>query len=303
MAYLAVDIGGTKLAAARVSDSGDLEGDVQIEATPAHDGSAAVIASTIMTLRRCGLESAQGVGIAAAGVIDSAVGRVVSSTSSLTGWTGTQVAGQVSAAVGLPVFVLNDGHAFALGESVYGVGRHNDSLLLLAAGTGVAGSYVSGGKPLFGSHWAGSHFGHITVPQAMGLDCYCGGTGHLESIASGSGMLSWYVRRGGDQTVRSARELVERLAHDPLASEAVGLGASAFGVAAGSLVNAFDPAIVVVAGGVTRAGPPWERPMRRAFKSALMPSLEGVPLVKSDAARWPSLRGAACYAMSRMAEM
>lgn len=295
-----MDIGGTKLAVAHVSSNGDIQGDVLVAPTPAADGPGAVLHALAALLRRVDPGGTSAIGVAAAGVVDCDRGVVLSATSSIAGWTGTAVAAPLTAELGVPAFVLNDGHAFALGEAAYGAGSGRDSLLLLIAGTGVGGSYVRHGEPMFGANWVGGHFGHLSVPQAVGISCYCGGTGHLEAIASGAGMVDWYRAQGGAHSVSQTRELFERLAEDPVAREAVELGAAAFGLAAGSLVNAFDPDMVVVAGGLSEAGPAWEGPMRRAYAQALMPALTGTPLVRSASGTWPSLRGAAYFAMSQM---
>ena len=262
MTYLAVDIGGTKIAAARVSEAGAVEGPVLTVPTPASKGAEAVLDAVTAALRQLDRHGVTAVGVSSAGVIDSRAGAVLGSTASIRGWSGTEIAEQIGAAIACPVFVLGDGHAFALGESVYGTAQDADSLLVLAAGTGVGGSYVSSRRPLLGSHWAGGHFGHVPVPQAEGLECDCGKSGHLEAIGSGAGMVRWYHRQGGDSAVATARDLFARAGADRTAAAAVELGASALGTAAGGLANAFDPEVVVVAGGLSQAGPRWQEPLR-----------------------------------------
>jgi glucokinase len=296
---LAADVGGTKIAAARVSDEGVVEGSVLTVPTPAAQGPQAVLEALVAVLRRLDRRKVSAVGVSSAGVIDSSAGTVRGSTASIRGWAGTAISEYVIRALGCPVFVLGDGHAFAVGESVYGSARDADSLLVLAAGTGVGGSYVSSRQPLLGSHWAGGHFGHVPVPQAVGLDCDCGRSGHLESIGSGAGMVRWYHRNGGDPQVTAARELFARADAEPTAARAVELGASALGTAAGGLANAFDPDVVVIAGGLSQAGARWEEPLRASFDQTLIPILAGMPLVTSEADAWLALRGVAYYAQMR----
>jgi glucokinase len=299
MATLAVDVGGTKIAAARVTDRLVIEGDVLEVATPATHGAAAVVTAVVDLLGRLDHRGVGAVGIAAAGVVDPKKGLVVSATSSIRGWAGTPLASEISSATGLRTSALNDGHAFAIGEAMCGAGRGADSLLLLAAGTGVGGSYVSGGVPMLGSRAVAGHFGHVAVPQAAGLKCYCGKVGHLEAIGSGAGMLRWYASHGGASEVGSARELFGRAPRDALARRAVERGASAFGAAAAGLANAFDPALVVVAGSLSRGGAVWEDPVREAFRAGLLPLLQELPLVVSEPSGWPSLVGAAHFATSQ----
>ncbi len=299
MTSLAADVGGTKIAVATVSQDGSIRGPVLTVPTPAADGADAVVNAIVAALHRLDREGVTAIGVSSAGVIDSTSGTVLGATASIRGWAGTEISKRVGLAMTCPVFVLGDGHAFALGESVYGTARAADSLLVLVAGTGVGGSYVSGREPLLGSHWAGGHFGHLPVPQAEGLRCDCGKSGHLEAIGSGAGILRWYHGHGGDPAVRSARELFARAEAEGTAAQAVELGASALGTAAGGLANAFDPDVVVIAGGLSQAGPRWEEPLRVSFVQTLIPTLTGIPMITSEADAWLALRGAAYYAQMR----
>jgi glucokinase len=262
---LAVDIGGTKIAVARVSTAGAVHGDVRSAPTPAADGPAAVVATVLRLLRDLDAADVGAVGVSSAGVIDPENGVVLSATKSIADWAG----------------------------------RGADSLLVLAAGTGIGGSYVAGLEPLFGSHAAGGHFGHVSVPEAGGLLCDCGVRGHVEAVAGGAGMVREYHRRGGGTSVTQARELFARAATDAHALAAVRQGAAGLGTAAASLANAFDPTMVIVAGGLTRAGRPWAEHVEASFRASLMPGLAEMPLTISDAGEWLALRGAAYYATRR----
>ncbi|MDX6300337.1 MAG: glucokinase, partial [Nocardioidaceae bacterium] len=263
-------------------------------------GPSAVLETAVGLLRNLDRSDVRAVGVASAGVVDPDRGTVVGATDSIAGWTGTALTQRLAADLELPVFALGDGHAFALGESCYGAGRGADSLLVLAAGTGVGGSYVSALEPMFGSHAAGGHFGHVSVPEAVGLLCDCGVRGHVEAVAGGAGMVREYHRRGGDGAVRQALELFSRCATDEHALAAVRLGAAGLGTAAAGLANAFDPAMVVLAGGLTRAGGTWTEQVAASFRASLMPALSEMPLVISAPGDWLALRGAAYYAARRM---
>jgi len=299
MTSLAVDIGGTKIAVARVSNAGAIEGQVRTFPTPATHGATAVLLAVISELKQLDGDGATAIGVSSAGVIDSSTGTVVGATASIQGWPGTQIAQLIRTSMGAPAFVLGDGHAFALGEAVYGQAQNAESLLVLAVGTGVGGAYIAARKPLMGRHWAAGHFGHVPVPQAEGLECYCGKYGHLEAIGGGAGMVRWYHTQGGDPDVDTARELFARIEDDKIAAQVVELGASAIGTAAGGLANAFDPEVVVITGGLSQSGPRWEQPMRASFAQNLIPALAGMPLIISEAGAWLALRGAAYYAQIR----
>lgn len=295
---LAVDIGGTKIAAARIRPEGTIDSQILEAPTPAAAGPPAVLDAVAELLHGLTTVEVTAIGVSSAGVIDSDHGVVLAATSSLARWAGTDVAEELRTQLNRPTYVLGDGHAFGVGEAVYGVGRGTTSLLLLAVGTGVGGSYIRHGQPLFGNHHVAGHFGHIAVPQAEGIPCPCGRTGHLEAVGGGAGILSWYRHNGGKRSVTSTRALFDRTG-DPTASQAITVGAAAVGTGAASLANAFDPDLVVIAGGLAHAGPLWQKPVMAAFRESLLPALAELPLTFSEKGTSMALRGAAHYALRR----
>ena len=131
------------------------------------------------------------------------------------------------------------------------------------------------------------------------MPCPCGRNGHLEAVASGHGILAWYHAHGGDPAVATTRELIGRSA-DKMAQAALTTGGTALGAAAGGLVNAVDPELVVIAGSVAHAGDPWESALRTAYGNTLIPSVSATRLEISAAGAETALRGAAHYVMRRM---
>ncbi|GAA3085721.1 glucokinase [Kribbella aluminosa] len=287
---LVADIGGTKIAAARVDSAGVLASEIRQVPTPA--GVVDAVVKLLAELRETGDVA---VAIAAAGVVDVAGGKVLTSTSSISGWGGTPLADLVSERLGLPVWVIGDGNAFGIGLSIeYGV----PDLLALVAGTGVGGSLILNGEPVLGAHHAGGHFGHVVAAEAAGMPCPCGRIGHLEAVASGYGILAWYHAQGGDPTVATTRDLARRT--DELALAALRTGGTALGAAAAGLVNAIDPQLVVVAGSVARAGEVWESALRTAYRDGLIPAVAATRLEVSGGGAETALRGAAHYVTRRM---
>ncbi|MGZ0147302.1 ROK family protein [Kribbella sp. WER1] len=300
---LVADIGGTKIAASRADSKGKLCGEIHEAPTPAQPGTPGssvsggagrVVDVLVALLQKLRGPADVAVGISTAGVVDVAAGKVLTATSSIGGWGGTPLAELVAARVGLPVFVVGDGNAFGIGLSVeYGV----PDLLALVAGTGIGGSLILGGEPVFGAHHAGGHFGHVVSAEAAGMACPCGRSGHLEAVASGYGILAWYHANGGDPAVTTTRELAGRT--DELARAALQTGGTALGAAAAGLVNAIDPQLVVVAGSVARAGAVWESALRTAYRDGLIPAVAATRLEVSGSGAETALRGAAHYVMRR----
>lgn len=303
---IGVDLGGTKTAAGVVSSAGEV---LFPETIPTLnragsdailDATAGLVSSLLGRARAEGLDVA-GVGVGSAGVIDAGRGVVVSATDAIFGWTGTALTGGLATRLGLPpssIKAVNDVHAHALGESWAGAAAGTASSLLVAFGTGVGGSFVLSGHPVLGHRFVGGHVGHFASPYAYDggtpVPCVCGGSGHVEAIASGPAIHDTYLRLGGREGEAADTRAVFALAGagDTTAIRAVRLGASAAGQAVGGLANVLDPAVVVVSGGLTDAGAPWWEPMERALRAELLPALSGLPVLPAKLGNAAAIAGA-----------
>ncbi|WP_431899530.1 ROK family protein [Micromonospora chalcea] len=294
----ALDIGGTKTTAALVTAAGEVVGR-RTAPTPGRSGAAAVLdtaAGLVEKLRADAPDVVRALGVGSAGVIDSGSGLVLSATDVLTGWAGTDLRGDLGRRLGVPVTVVNDVHAHALGEARHGVAAGYDTVLYVAVGTGVGASFVLGDTVLAGAHSAAGHAGHQPSAYAGTLPCTCGGRGHLEAIAAGPALTAEYVRRTG-RPVADLRAVAALAAGgDETARDVVRLGGTAVGSAVGGLVNVLDPAAVVIGGGVTGLGEPWWRALRDAVPDETLPGLAGVPVLASTLGPDAPLLGAASLA-------
>ncbi|MFF4875155.1 ROK family protein [Micromonospora sp. NPDC000668] len=303
-AVAALDIGGTKTAAAIVTRQGKVV-DLVTAATPGRAGASAVLDTAAGLVSELMARSAgtavRALGVGSAGVIDSRTGRVLSATDVLTGWAGTDLRGTLHQRLGLRVTVINDVHAHALGEARHGIAAGCETVLFIAVGTGIGASFVVGGTVLAGAHSASGHAGHQSSPYAGSLRCTCGGQGHLEAIASGPGLATEYARRTGQPVddLRSVAALAED--GDETAREIILLGGAAVGSAVGGLVNMLDPDAVVIGGGVTGLGELWWQALRDAVKRETLPSLDDVPVLASALGSHAPLLGAASLAWEALA--
>jgi len=291
----AVDIGGTKTAAALVGRQGEVVARAAA-ATPGADGAAAVLRTASELVLRLTADApcpVRALGVGSAGVVDAGTGQVLGATAVLAGWAGTDLRGELSRATGLRTAVVNDVHAHALGEARHGAGAGCRTVLFLAVGTGIGGSFVMDGKVLAGAHSAAGHAGHVPSPAAAGRLCSCGGRGHLEAFAAGPALAAEYARRSG----RAARDLraVAALAGDGDASARAVLadGGAAVGTALGGLVNVLDPHVVLVGGGVSGLGEVWWQPLRAAVRRETLPLLVDVPVLPAVLGHDAALVGAA----------
>ena len=264
-----VDIGGTKIASAIMeypADGSRPRAVFKAETpTNAFEGGEAAYARVENAIREALASDASrevvGVGVAAAGVVDPKTGCIAYANEIMPGWSGIELGPRLQAALDMPVAVVGDVQAHALGEAHWGTGRGRYSVLCLGIGTGIGGAYVEDGRVMRGFHGAAGHMGHIESTAAAGLACACGRSGHLESVASGTSIGRMYDERFG--RVDESRPTVGRdvndlcRAGDERATSVIHDAAFALGASLGSLVNILDPEVIVLSGGVIHQGPDW----------------------------------------------
>lgn len=303
---IGVDLGGTKTAAGVVSGTGEVLFSETIPTLNRSGGEAILDATATLVSALVTRASQSGiavgrVGVGSAGVIDAARGVVVSATDAILGWASTGLTAGLAQRLNLPsgaVRAVNDVHAHALGEAWLGAAAGTASSLMVAFGTGVGGSFVLAGNPVLGHRFVGGHVGHFASPYAYqageALPCVCGGSGHLEAIASGPAIHEAFLRFGGSAGVPDTRA-VFALAHDgdAAAIQAITAAAGAAGQGVGGLINILDPEVVVVSGGLADAGDSWWKPMERALRAELLAPLAAIPVVRPTLGNAAAMVGAA----------
>lgn len=302
---LAVDIGGTKTSAALV-DRDDVLLRTETAPTRAADGPAAVVSTVAGLARRLLAESSVrlcGVGIGAAGVVNTSTGTIVSATDTFADWPGTPVARFVREALGdllaldAPVVVQNDVDAHAEGEYRHGAAAGAASVLVVAVGTGVGAGLILDGSAVRGAHHVAGEIAHLPTPGAEHLRCPCGRRGHLEAIGSGIGMHAHFRSLGGDPLIVDARGVAAAAGDDdPIASRALGESAAAVGRAIAGAAAILDPERIVITGGVPKIGVGWWAPMLRAFADDAIDALQSTPILPGVLGDDAPLRGAAASA-------
>lgn len=183
---LALDIGGTKLAAAVVDAHGDVIARTTRPTPPR--GSAETLFDALLDAAaevRTGSEAACGVGCG--GPMEPG-GEAVSPLN-IHGWRGFPLRSRLAEATGLSVHVDNDAKALALAEGWRGAASGVDTYLAMVVSTGVGGGIVVDGRLLDGSSGNAGHIGHVMV-EPDGRPCACGAVGCLEAEASGTAIAA-----------------------------------------------------------------------------------------------------------------
>lgn len=260
---LALDIGGTKVAAAAVDGAGRLS-HVRQRRTPHGDAEAlwAAVAELVTDIRGAGPVAAVGVG--SAGPVDIPAGTI--SPINIAGVRNFPVVDRLGELTGLPVHLGGDGLCMAMGESRAGAGRGARFMLGMVVSTGIGGGLVLDGVPYHGRTGNAGHVGHVVVDPG-GQSCACGGRGCVETLASGPHLVRW-ARNHGWQAAPDAD--AETLAAAALRGEDMALrafrrGAEALAAAVASAAAVVDLDLVVIGGGVARAGAVLFDPLREAL--------------------------------------
>jgi glucokinase len=247
---IGVDLGGTKILAGVVDRDGTVDRQHSRRTPVSSQGELLQALDEVVEALLD--EDVAAIGFGLCSQIDQRSGRAVSSVH--VPLTDFDFRGRMAGRFGLPVGIDNDGNAAAIAEWRFGAGRGASDLVMLTLGTGIGGGLILDGRPFRGSVGAGAELGHMVV-DLDGPPCRgnCTGHGHFEALVAGKAADEIAVRRFGAGA--NARRLVdEAQAGDPGAlSDLAELGRR-LGAGIGSLVNIFNPELVIVGGGFADAG-------------------------------------------------
>lgn len=200
-----------------------------------------------------------GMGVPAPVAADGSVPRAIN-----IGWGYKAVKKELEELTGLRVCAGNDANVAALGEYWLGAGKGSKNMLMVTLGTGVGGGIIIEGKCLNGNHGAGGEFGHMIVNHAETECCGCGRKGCIEMYASATGIVRLARRRlekdNAETSLREVKELSSKAVFDAVkegdvvAKEIAEEFGEYLGNALVNLATVTDPEVVVIGGGVSKAG-------------------------------------------------
>jgi len=259
------DVGGTTVKLGLF----DLEGHVldkwEIKTYTQNGGEAIlpdVAASIKGKMKERGLkpEEIAGIGMGVPGPVNEE--GVVAHTANL-GWGYKEVARELAELTGLPSKVANDANVAALGEMWMGGAKGHKDVLMLTLGTGVGGGMIVNGKILTGAHGAAGEVGHVHVEENEDECCGCGKKGCLEQYASATGIVRLAkkvlaetdessILREGEVTAKAVFDALKE--GDVLAIRTIERFGKYLGTACAVFATVLDPEVIVIGGGVSKAG-------------------------------------------------
>lgn len=311
---LGIDLGATKVVSGLVAPDGTVA-KTSGRQLHANDGPGGVIRTLARSARSClgdGNEPPVGVGVAVAAQVDPRTGTVVHAPN--LGWRDVSLARRVGEELGLPVTVVNDARAATVAEWRHGAGIGATDMFFLTLGTGVGGSAVVGGRLLEGGSHALGEVGHITIVVG-GRRCHCPNWGCLEAYVGG-----WAIAERAREAVRAdptfGAPLIERAgtveaitaqtvfqahrAGDPLSGRLVRETERFLADGAVSIVNAFNPSLLVVGGGQVAGMPEFVAVIESAVRARCQPPAAGVRIAVARLGEDAAMVGAADVARDRL---
>jgi glucokinase len=304
-AVLALDVGGTKLAAAVVDDSGRILGRGRVPSPKGIDPEAlyeALLACAAAALRGADVAPGDldGIGVAAAGPMVWPSGEV--SPLNMPAWRGFPLRKRLAEEFDAErVLIHNDAVGLTVGEHWRGAGSGTANLLGMTVSTGVGGGLILGGRLFHGASGNAGHVGHVVV-ERDGPVCACGGRGCLEAIASGPNTVrhalddGWRPRPGvvADGVALAAAAA----AGDAVALRHLARAGTAVGTAIASCASLLDLEVAAIVGGFSQSGPSFWEPLRQAFAAhAGFPFAAACRVVPGQLGSAAGLLGAAAFVL------
>jgi glucokinase len=308
---IGLDVGGTKIGAAVVTDRGRILESQQVPTPPQADADTTVSVLTGLVRRLVAQHPAvEAIGAGAPGMVRWPDGYIRWAPNNA--YRHLALKDRLATATGLPVAVDNDANAAAWAETCFGRGRGHRNVVALTVGTGIGGGVIINGELYRGCTGFGAEVGHNLVNPSGGHRCGCGAIGCLEAEASGTALQ----RMGREVAAREPAGTIARLADggditgeiifravnegDPAARDLFERLGWWLGVGVASLVNIFEPEIVIIGGGLAATGDALLAPTRASYRqSAFARDLRELPPV-APAALGPEagVVGAAALALT-----
>jgi glucokinase len=312
MALIGIDLGGTQLRVAVADDQGRIQTVIR-EATEANRGRDHVINRIVSAVGNALEEDGTparrvaALGLAMPGPVDPEAGLVVS-PANLPGFRNVPLNQILSRRLRIPSFLHHDAHLAALGEHRRGAARGFSELIYVTVSTGIGAGLILRNELYPGAHGVAGEVGHIVV-QRGGPLCRCGNYGCVEAISSGTGIskaAATLAPENPDSTLHAIAEPtaadVVRAARagDSLAIQILETAGAYLGIAIGTLVNLFNPQVIVLGGSVTKAGALLLAPMRKSMiESSWAAARQGLKIVRPALGDDVGLIGAVEFARLR----
>lgn len=266
---LGIDIGGTAVKIGVVDENGKVL--LSETRSVSFDGYKTSIMTTVANLAGEVFEKSpvkiEGIGVSATGQIDVNSGTVIGVGAQLGDWLGSPVKKILEDRFHLPVTVINDANAAALGEQTFGRAKGKENVLVVTVGTGIGGGIIENGRLIQGRRGIGGEIGHYII-NFDGVECPCGNRGCFERYGSTGALVRRFTENVAllEKLGVPAEDVNGKVIFDHLDDADVSatvnswIDSIAFGII--GLVHIFNPEMVLIGGGISREDEHFIRPLR-----------------------------------------
>lgn len=299
-----IDVGGTSVKCGLFRVDGTLEEKWEIPTRTENQGEAILpdIAASILEKiqeKKISKESVTGVGIGIPGPVNEN-GEVPCAVN--LNWGYKHISREMEALTGLVAKAGNDANVAALGEAWKGAAEGASHVILVTLGTGVGGGIIIDGKIVSGAHGAGGEIGHANMVPNEEESCNCGNKGCLEQVASATGIVRLAkkeLEQSVEESLLRSEEVTAKAVFDAykqkdkLAGRVVDTFSAYLGRALAVFACVADPEIILIGGGVAKAGEPLIGAIQREYQKAAFSPCKETPIKLAKLGNDAGIYGAA----------
>lgn len=293
LSILGFDVGGTKISAVLGNEKGEIAANVRLP-TVKHLGkqrlTEELVTMGVEVLKKANVQKPDYIGISFAGFVNSSTGKILASPN-IIGLKNFNIASAIEEYFDAPVTLENDATAATIAEKIFGAGKDVDDFVYMTLSTGIGGGAFVNGKLLRGAHGLAGEVGHMVI-MSNGPVCGCGRRGCIEAIAGGRGIarrVSENISAVRDSDLFSkmkpneidAKSVFESKKNGDMLAQLI-IEETVYYLAVGivNIINILDPEIIILGGGISKAGNDLFSPLRAAVKEEFKNTQRPVKIVK-----------------------
>ncbi len=294
--YIGLDVGGTKIGAGLVS-SGKIIKQIKVP-TEAERGAKRVINNVEKATEELFNKNIAGIGIGIAGQVDNKKDIFFEGPNLPDNLKNIHFKKIFEKKFGVRTEIDNDAHCFTLAESIYGAGKKYETVLGITIGTGIGGGLCINKKIYRGGSNITTEIGHMTIDPSTKFKCSCGKRGHLEALASGTAMISWY-KHFTSKTKDTFFIEKEAMAGKAPAEKSINKMSRYLGLGLANLVHLLNPDIIIIGGGIARVKIMWPPLLKHTKQNIVFPKSKQTKIIKTKLGDEAPILGAALLTMEK----
>lgn len=271
--YLGIDIGGTSVKIGIVNELGEVLANQEFSVSFNHYKTPIIetVVSSLKIFISNNPRHYEGIGVSAAGQIDTASGKVIGTCGNLPNYVNSPLKERFESEFHLPVTVVNDANCMLLGEKWIGSAQDSNDVIGITLGTGVGGGIITNGTILLGARGLAGEIGHIIINK-FGSKCTCLNNGCFEQYASVTSLIQKVkVRLNILDNIDGRWIFSEASQGNDIVNECLNEWIEDISIGLASLTHVFNPSMILIGGGVSSQTDLLINPLREKILSKIMP--------------------------------